>query len=53
MKPDFISARLQRGNIHMKQGSFEEAHLDYENILRVDPENTEGGFQGQGGGSHD
>ncbi|XP_055937905.1 dnaJ homolog subfamily C member 3-like [Argiope bruennichi] len=41
LKPDFASARLQRGNILFKQGKLDEAHIDYENVLRVDPMNSE------------
>ncbi|GIY62572.1 dnaJ homolog subfamily C member 3 [Caerostris darwini] len=41
LKPDFTSARLQRGNILFKQGKLDEAHIDYENVLRIDPMNNE------------
>ena len=41
MKPDFVSARLQRGNIHLKQGTFEDARRDYEGVLQLAPDNEE------------
>ena len=41
MKPDFVSARLQRGNIHLKQGTFEEARRDFEDVLKLAPDNEE------------
>ncbi|GFT71640.1 dnaJ homolog subfamily C member 3 [Nephila pilipes] len=41
LKPDFSAARLQRGNILFKQGKLDEAHIDYENVLRIDPMNQE------------
>ena len=33
LKPDFTSARLQRANVLLKQGSFDEAGKDYESIV--------------------
>ncbi|KAG8200806.1 hypothetical protein JTE90_006387 [Oedothorax gibbosus] len=41
LKPDFAAARLQRGNILLKQGKLDEAHIDYEMVLRTDPMNQE------------
>lgn len=41
LKPDFTSARVQRGNLLLKQGRLDEAHIDYENVLRIDPINSE------------
>ncbi|XP_076324842.1 dnaJ homolog subfamily C member P58IPK isoform X1 [Tachypleus tridentatus] len=41
LKSDFLAARLQRGNILLKQGRLEEAHIDYEWVLRLDPLNEE------------
>ena len=41
MKPDFVSARLQRGNIHLKQGTFEDARRDFEGVLDISPDNEE------------
>ncbi|CAF5077417.1 unnamed protein product, partial [Rotaria socialis] len=32
LKPDFFAARMQRGNLLLKQGDFDEAKLDFENI---------------------
>ncbi|XP_015910975.2 dnaJ homolog subfamily C member 3 isoform X1 [Parasteatoda tepidariorum] len=37
IKPDFVAARLQRGNVYLKQGRLDEAHIDYEYVLRMDP----------------
>lgn len=41
LKPDFLAARLQRGSILYKQGRLDEAHIDYEWVLRADPYNEE------------
>ena len=41
LKPDFQSARLQRGGVLMKQGFLDEAHIDLEWVLRTDPYNEE------------
>lgn len=41
LKPDFIAARLQRGNVLLKQGELDEAHVDFEWVLRIDPLNEE------------
>uniref|UniRef100_A0A672ZKK7 DnaJ homolog subfamily C member 3-like n=1 Tax=Sphaeramia orbicularis TaxID=375764 RepID=A0A672ZKK7_9TELE len=34
LKPDFLAARLQRGNILMKQGNTQEAREDFEAVVR-------------------
>ncbi|XP_065841166.1 dnaJ homolog subfamily C member 3-like [Oscarella lobularis] len=41
LKPDFIQARSQRANVLMKQGKLAEARLDYESVLKINPENEE------------
>ncbi|CAF3645273.1 unnamed protein product [Adineta steineri] len=41
LKPDFIAARMQRGNLLLKQGDFDEAKTDFENVLTSDASNTE------------
>nr|WBW70094.1 venom protein [Lampona murina] len=41
LKPDFAAAHLQRGNLFLKQGHMDEAHIDYENVLRMDPMNPD------------
>lgn len=41
LRPDFISARLQRGSLLYKQGKLDEAHIDFEGVLRFDPSNPE------------
>lgn len=33
LKPDFVTARLQRANVLFKQGLFEDAKLDYQQIV--------------------
>lgn len=41
MKPDFLAARVSRGNVHLKQAKFDLAQLDFHNVLRADPYNPE------------
>ncbi|KAM8973640.1 dnaJ homolog subfamily C member 3-like [Pelodytes ibericus] len=41
LKPDFMAARLQRGNILLKQGDTEEAKQDFEAVLLSSPANEE------------
>lgn len=41
LKPDFLAARHQRGTVLLKQGHLEEAHIDFEWVLRLDPNNGE------------
>jgi DnaJ family protein C protein 3 len=41
LKPDFLAARLQRGSVLLKQGRLDEAHIDYEWVLRLEPYNEE------------
>ncbi|XP_020283493.1 dnaJ homolog subfamily C member 3 [Pseudomyrmex gracilis] len=41
LQPDFIPARLQRGNILLKQARFDEAELDFRNILAIDNYNRD------------
>ncbi|XP_054609752.1 dnaJ homolog subfamily C member 3b [Dunckerocampus dactyliophorus] len=41
LKPDFLAARLQRGNILLKQGNVQEAHQDFEAVLQRSPEHPE------------
>uniref|UniRef100_A0A8C7FY58 DnaJ (Hsp40) homolog, subfamily C, member 3b n=2 Tax=Oncorhynchus TaxID=8016 RepID=A0A8C7FY58_ONCKI len=42
LKPDFLAARLQRGNIFLKQGNTQEAREDFEAVLSPwDPESRE------------
>jgi len=40
-KPDFVSAILQRGSVHQKQGSFEEARNDFNTALKLNPNSEE------------
>ncbi|XP_056431557.1 dnaJ homolog subfamily C member 3b [Gadus chalcogrammus] len=41
LKPDFLAARLQRGNILLKQGSCLEAREDFEAVLERSPDQQE------------
>ncbi|XP_041093234.1 dnaJ homolog subfamily C member 3b [Polyodon spathula] len=41
LKPDFLAARLQRGNILLKQGNAQEAREDFEAVLLGNPGNEE------------
>ncbi|XP_053295355.1 dnaJ homolog subfamily C member 3a [Pleuronectes platessa] len=37
LKPDFTSARLQRGNLLLKQGRLDEAESDFKKVLKSHP----------------
>merc|ERR1712156_502643 len=41
LKPDFLKARHQRGGLLLKMGRLNEAHIDLENVVRKEPENSE------------
>ncbi|UJR21742.1 hypothetical protein I4U23_024817 [Adineta vaga] len=41
LKPDFIAARMQRGNVLLKQGDFDDAKQDFQHVLRSEPSNSE------------
>eukprot|EP00079_Xenopus_tropicalis_P034294 XP_017948065.1 PREDICTED: dnaJ homolog subfamily C member 3 isoform X1 [Xenopus tropicalis] len=41
LKPDFLAARLQRGNILLKQGDVQEAREDFLSVLQSSPTNEE------------
>ncbi|KAL6434306.1 hypothetical protein ACFW04_006025 [Cataglyphis niger] len=41
LKPDFTPARLQRGNILLKQAHFDEAEIDFRDVLSVEPNNRD------------
>ena len=41
LKPDFVAARSQRGVLLFKMGRLDEAHVDLEWVLRLDPHNAE------------
>uniref|UniRef100_A0A669BV21 DnaJ homolog subfamily C member 3 n=1 Tax=Oreochromis niloticus TaxID=8128 RepID=A0A669BV21_ORENI len=41
LKPDFLAARLQRGNILLKQGSTQEAREDFEAVRSSDNEEAQ------------
>jgi len=36
-----LAARLQRGNVHLKLGNLDEGHIDFEDVLRRDPDNQD------------
>lgn len=37
LKPDFSSARFQRGTVYLKLGEFDKAEIDFYDVLQVDP----------------
>uniref|UniRef100_A0A8C7YCY4 DnaJ homolog subfamily C member 3 n=1 Tax=Oryzias sinensis TaxID=183150 RepID=A0A8C7YCY4_9TELE len=41
LKPDFTSARLQRGNLLLKQGKLDEAESDFKKVLKSNPSDKE------------
>ncbi|XP_023705057.1 dnaJ homolog subfamily C member 3 isoform X2 [Cryptotermes secundus] len=41
LKPDFNSARLQRGNVHLKQAQLSEAKADFKKVLEEDSYNED------------
>uniref|UniRef100_A0A3Q3FX04 DnaJ homolog subfamily C member 3 n=1 Tax=Labrus bergylta TaxID=56723 RepID=A0A3Q3FX04_9LABR len=41
LKPDFTSARLQRGNLLLKQGRLDEAESDFKKVLKTNPSDKE------------
>lgn len=41
IQPDFVSARSQKGNILIKLGRLDEAHIELEKVLRRDSTNDE------------
>jgi len=41
LKPDFLKARHQRGGLLLKMGRLNEAHIDLENVVRKEPENSD------------
>lgn len=45
LKPDFVAARAQRGQVYLKMGDFDNAEIDLMNVLRMDPHNHEVNFQ--------
>ncbi|KAG1653057.1 DnaJ subfamily C member 3 [Nymphon striatum] len=38
LKSSFIGARVTRGEVFLKQGKLDEAHIDFENVLRINPD---------------
>ncbi|XP_045472218.1 dnaJ homolog subfamily C member 3 isoform X2 [Harmonia axyridis] len=41
LNPDFTPAKMNRGLIHLKQANYDQAQLDFYNVLRTDPYNAE------------
>lgn len=41
LKPDFTAARLQRGNVLLKQGKLQDAKEDFETVIQKEPTNEE------------
>lgn len=41
LKPDFLQARIHRGNVLLKQGRRTEAKEEFEELLKINPSNEE------------
>ena len=41
LKPDFTTARAQRGSVYLKMGDYSTAEIDLYNVLQEDPHNEE------------
>ncbi|EJW77852.1 hypothetical protein WUBG_11235 [Wuchereria bancrofti] len=41
LKPDFIAARIERGNVLLKQGDIHQAKADFEAAAKADPSNAD------------
>lgn len=41
LNANFSSALSQRASLHLKMGNLDEAHIDYEQILRQEPDNSD------------
>ena len=41
LKSDMMAARVQRGNVLLKMGRLDEAHIELEKVLAKDPGNEE------------
>uniref|UniRef100_A0A915Q3Z7 J domain-containing protein n=1 Tax=Setaria digitata TaxID=48799 RepID=A0A915Q3Z7_9BILA len=41
LKPDFTAARIERGNVLLKQGDINQAKADFEAAAKVDPSNAD------------
>ena len=41
LKPDFLQARIHRGNVLLKQGRRETAKQEFEELLKIDSSNEE------------
>lgn len=41
LKPDFTGARAQRGSVFLKMGDYNNAEIDFYNVLQEDPHNEE------------
>ncbi|XP_041348015.1 dnaJ homolog subfamily C member 3-like [Gigantopelta aegis] len=41
LRPDFTAARIQRGNVLLKQGKLDKARADFTKVLKQDPHNEE------------
>ena len=41
LKSDMMAARVQRGNVLLKLGRLDEAHIELEKVLAKDPGNEE------------
>lgn len=41
LNPKFTSALSQRASLHVKMGNLDDAHIDYEQLLKSEPDNSE------------
>uniref|UniRef100_A0A0R3RWM8 J domain-containing protein n=1 Tax=Elaeophora elaphi TaxID=1147741 RepID=A0A0R3RWM8_9BILA len=41
LKPDFTAARIERGNVLLKQGDIQQAKADFEAAVKADPSNAD------------
>ncbi|KAK7089969.1 dnaJ homolog subfamily C member 3-like [Littorina saxatilis] len=41
LRPDFTAARIQRGNVLLKQGNLDEAEKDFQAVVNQEPNNME------------
>ncbi|CAK9292824.1 unnamed protein product [Gordionus sp. m RMFG-2023] len=45
LKPESLEAKLYRGDLLIKLGDYDQAHIDFENILRNNPQNKNANSQ--------
>lgn len=45
LRPDFTAARIQKGNVHMKLGEYDEAEREFYEVIVVEPHNQDIRYQ--------